>query len=229
MIRHGIGPNLNPRHPTRADGIEAFTTDGKPLFSKTGYGPPDCHVGAPKMKRVLAAGIALASCLPSVAGAQYNVHWTAPTSANSHMAAFPMGTPLLLATRTELNTKINHPGDRFYLEVAEPLVHRGQVVVPVGSIAVGEVMRSERNGHFGKRGEIDIRIDYVETPSGPVRLTGRSARQGRGQGLLSIGGALFVSWPMMFIHGTSGRVPANTRVQAYLADDLRFNLQTPVS
>jgi hypothetical protein len=190
---------------------------------------PDRHVKAPKMKRVLAAGIALASGLPSVAGAQYNVHWTAPTSANNHMAAFPMGTPLLLATRTELNTKNNHPGDHFYLEVAEPLVHRGQVVVPVGSIAVGEVMRSERNGHFGKRGEIDIRINYVETPSGPVRLTGRSARQGRGQGLLSIGGALFVSWPMMFIHGTSGRVPANTRVEAYLADDLRFSLQAPVS
>ncbi len=144
------------------------------------------------------------------------------------MASFPMGTPLQLATRTELNTKDCHAGDRFYLEVAEPLMYRGQVVVPVGSIAVGEVMRSERNGHFGKRGQLDIRINYVETPSGPVRLSGRTGRHGYGQELLSIGGALLVSWPMIFIHGTSGRLPAETSVTAYLADDLRFNLQ-PIS
>ena len=136
-----------------------------------------------------------------------------------------MGTPIQLTTRTELNTKESHAGDRFYLEVAEPLMYRGQVVVPVGSIAVGEVMRSERNGYFGKRGQIEIRINYVETPSGPVRLSGRSGRQGTGQGLLAIGGALFISWPMMFIHGTSGRVPAETPITAYLADELRFNPQ----
>ncbi|MGY2737328.1 hypothetical protein [Sphingomonas sp. UYP23] len=177
------------------------------------------------MKHVLIASVALAACLPSMAAAQYNVQWAAPASSAGRMASFPMGTPLQLATRTELNTKDSHAGDRFYLEVAEPLMYRGQVVVPVGSIAVGEVMRSERNGHFGKRGQLDIRINHVETPSGPVRLSGRTARHGYGQGLLSIGGALLVSWPMIFIHGTSGRLPAETAVTAYLADDLRFNLQ----
>ncbi|WP_081504313.1 hypothetical protein [Sphingomonas sp. PAMC 26621] len=180
------------------------------------------------MKHVLITSIALAACLPSIAVAQYNVQWAAPASNVGPMASFPMGTPLQLATRTELNTKDCHAGDRFYLEVAEPLMYRGQVVVPVGSIAVGEVMRSERNGHFGKRGQLDIRINYVETPSGPVRLSGRTGRHGYGQELLSIGGALLVSWPMIFIHGTSGRLPAETSVTAYLADDLRFNLQ-PIS
>lgn len=177
------------------------------------------------MKRVMCAAIALTSIMPSIADAQYAVQWTAPAAAPGPVSYFPMGTALQLKTRTELNTKDNHPGDRFYLEVAEPLVYRGQVVVPAGSIAVGEVMRAERNGHFGKRGQLDIRIDYVETPSGPIRLSGRAARQGTGQGLLSIGGALFISWPMIFIHGTSGRLPAETPVTAYLADDLRFNVQ----
>jgi hypothetical protein len=136
-----------------------------------------------------------------------------------------MGTALQLTTRTELNTKDNHAGDRFYLEVAEPLMYRGQVVVPVGSIAVGEVMRAERNGHFGKRGQLDIRLDYVETPSGPIRLSGRVARKGSGQGLLAIGGGAIIAWPMLFIHGTSGKLPADTAVTAYLADELAFNLQ----
>lgn len=177
------------------------------------------------MKPTFWASLTLAACIPSIAAAQYSVQWAAPTSsAPGASAYFPMGMPLQLTTRTELNTKEARSGDRFYLEVAQPLIYHGQVVVPVGSIAVGEVMRSERNGNFGKRGEIEVRLDYVETPSGPVRISGRSARHGLDQGVLAIGGSLFVSWPMLFIHGTSGRLPADTAITAYLADDLHFTV-----
>lgn len=177
------------------------------------------------MRLVYGVCLALVAATPAIAAAQEIVQWAAPIASTGRTAAFPMGTPLLLTTRTELNTKQNHAGERFYLEVARPIAYRGQVVIPAGALAVGEVMRAERNGIFGKRGEIAIRLNYIQTPSGPVRLSGRMARNGLGQELLSIGGALVVSWPMMFIHGTSGRVPADTPVTAYLADDLRFTLQ----
>ena len=180
------------------------------------------------MKFGILAGVALAVTLPSIASAQELVQWSAPAATTGVTSYFPMGTALQLTTRTELNTKDNHAGDRFYLEVAEPLVYRGQVVVPVGSIAVGEVMRAERNGHFGKRGELAIRLNYLQTPSGPVRLSGRVERKGSGQGLLAIGGGAVVAWPMLFIHGTSGRLPAETAVSAYLADDLRFAVERRV-
>ncbi|WP_267382103.1 MULTISPECIES: hypothetical protein [unclassified Sphingomonas] len=177
------------------------------------------------MKPISYAGLALLSLMPSAAGAQYSVYWSAPVQTNAARSYFPMGTPLRLTSRVELNTKDNHAGDRFYLEVAEPLLYRGQVVVPVGSMAVGEVMRSERNGHFGKSGQLEIRLDYVETPSGPVRISGRLARKGTGQEVLAIGGGVVVAWPMFLIHGTSGRLAADTMVTAYLADDLHFAAQ----
>ena len=180
------------------------------------------------MKYGILASVALAATLPVSASAQEVVQWSAPAPTSGAMSYFPMGTALQLTTRTELTTKDNHAGDRFYLEVAEPLIYRGQVVVPAGSIAVGEVMRAERNGHFGKRGELAIRLNYVQTPSGPVRLSGRMERKGSDQGLLAIGGGAIVAWPMLFIHGTSGRLPAETAVTAYLADDLRFAVQRPV-
>jgi hypothetical protein len=181
-----------------------------------------------KMKSVLFAGLALASVVTSTAHAQDMVHWTVPSSTQSgQYSYFPMGTPLQLTTRTELNTKYSRAGDRFYLEVAEQLTFRGQVVVPAGSVAVGEVMRAERNGHFGKKGKLDVRLLYVQTPSGPVRLSGRKEQSGRGQGLLAIGGGALIAWPMLFIHGTSGRLQADTAVTAYLADDLRFAVQAP--
>ena len=178
------------------------------------------------MRTLLLAGLALASVTASAATAQNVVVWQAPASPhNGPVAHFPMGTELQLTTRTELNTKYSNAGDRFYLEVAEPLMYRGQVVVPVGSVAVGEVAQSERNGYFGKKGKMAVRLLYVQTPSGPVRLSGRLTRDGTGQGLVAIGGAAIVAWPMLFIHGTSGRLPADTAMTAYLADELRFTVQ----
>lgn len=177
------------------------------------------------MKALLLAGMALASFGTAVAQAQETVHWSAPSSPIGRYAYFPMGTELKLTTRTELNTKSSNPGDRFYLEVAEPLIYHEQAVIPVGSVAVGEVMRAEKNGYFGKKGQLEVRLLYVQTPSGPVRLSGRKARAGTGQEVLAIGGAAFIAWPMLFIHGTSGRLPADTIVTAQLADDLRFPVQ----
>ncbi len=175
------------------------------------------------MKAMWIAGVAASMAVS--AQAQEVVQWQAPAAATGRYSYFPMGTELRLTTRTELTTKDNHAGDRFYLEVAEPLIYRGQTVVPVGALAVGEVMRAERNGHFGKRGELGVRLLYVQTPSGPVRLSGHVTRSGTGQAVLAIGGAALISWPMMFIHGTSGRLPAESGVTAYLADDLRFALE----
>ena len=177
------------------------------------------------MKAVHLAGMVCASLFACGAQAQEVVQWQAPAAQTGQYSYFPMGTALQLTTRTEVTTKDNHAGDRFYLEVAEPLVYRGQTVVPVGSVAVGEVMRAERNGYFGKKGELAIRLLYVQTPSGPVRLSGHMARNGTGQALLAIGGGVVVGWPMFLIHGTSGRLAAESTMTAYLADDLRFALQ----
>lgn len=157
------------------------------------------------------------------ASAQEVVRWSVPPAADhGRYAYFPMGTPLALSTRVELSTRNNRAGDRFALEVSEPLTYRGQVVVPAGAPAVGEVMRIERSGAVGKRGEMAVRLLYVQTPSGPIRLSGKAERAGFSQAALAIGGAAVIFWPMIFIHGTSARLPAGTAVTAYLADDLRF-------
>ncbi len=173
--------------------------------------------------RALMMAAAMAAGIGGSVQAQEVVHWDAPPRADhGQYSYFPMGTPLRLSTRTELSTRSNRAGDRFYLTVTDPLMYRGQVVVPAGSLAVGEIMRVERSAAAGKRGEMAVNLLYVQTPSGPVRLTGRTERKGTGQEVLAIGGATFVAWPMIFIHGTSARLPAYTVVTAYLADDLRF-------
>lgn len=176
------------------------------------------------MKIIAICAIPMMVLAGSVAQAQNTVYWPAPISAEaqSSMKYFPMGTPVTLIMRTQVSTKDNKPGDRFYLEVAESISHRGQVVLPAGSVAVGEVVRADRNGHFGKKGKLDIRLLYVETPNGPVRLTGRAADEGTSGTITSFATIALVSGLGFLIHGTSAHLPFGTTVTAYLAEDMRF-------
>jgi len=160
----------------------------------------------------------------TAAQAQDTYYWQPlpAAAAGAQRMYFPMGTPITLTTRTELSTKDNKAGDRFYLEVAEPVTFRGQVVIPAGSIAVGEVARAERNGHFGKKGKLDIRLLYVQTPWGPVRLDGHQAKEGKSGTVASIATITLASTLGFLIHGTSATMKFGSTVQAYLAEPLAF-------
>lgn len=173
---------------------------------------------------------ALAGLVSGASGqAQDVVRWPAPiaNSGPSETRYFPMGTRLMLTTRSDLSTKVSKTGDRFYLEVAEDLAYRGQVVVPAGSLAVGEVVRSESNGHFGKKGEIDIRLLHIETPSGRVPINGYARDEGTSNTAVSIATIALVSTLGFLIRGTSGYIPSGTRIEAALAEPITFAWQAP--
>lgn len=176
------------------------------------------------MKRWMAASAGLALAMGGAAQAQQTIWWPAPVAAaqQQRMSYFPTGTPLMLVTRTVVSTKDNKPGDPLYLYVAEGLSYHGQVVVPAGAVAIGEVGQSDRNGHVGRKGRLAIHLLSIETPSGPVRLGGGAGDEGTSGLAVSIATMALVSPLGFFIHGTSAHLPAGTMVQAYLAEPLRF-------
>lgn len=172
------------------------------------------------------AGALLALAASGAAQAQTAFYWPAPEAQPAGEAKrfyLPMGTPLMLRTRTQISTKDNRPGDRVYLEVAESVSFRGQIVIPIGAPVFAEVSMVQRNGHVGRKGKLEIRLISAETPNGPVRLTGTAYDEGKSGTALSVGTMVFVSAiGGYFIHGTSAQLPSGTPVQAYLAEPLRF-------
>jgi hypothetical protein len=156
--------------------------------------------------------------------AQDTVYWQPlpPASEQASRYYVPAGTPIMLNTRTQVSTKDNRSGDQIYLDVTESVIFRGQIVIPAGSVAVGEIARAERNGHFGKKGKIDIKLSYVQTPWGPVRLQGNQYKEGKSGTAASVATIAFVSALGFLIHGTSATIPYGTKVQAYLAEPLAF-------
>jgi hypothetical protein len=163
------------------------------------------------MKKAFTIAVALVGALmiTGTANAQDVHYWPAP-GANAGMKFFDMGTPVILKTRTQISTRDNKPGDRIYLEVAEALTYQGQVVLPIGAQAVAEVVRADRNGHFGRKGKVGVRLLYVDAPGGRVRLNGDSHKEGKSGAVLSIGTILLVSPLGFLIHGTSATIPDGT-------------------
>lgn len=181
------------------------------------------------MKKLIAGAVLAVTCTGAVQ-AQSTFMWAAPPSgANGPVFKYylPVGTPLLLRTRTQVNTKEARLGDRVSLEVAEAVTFRGQTVVPVGAPVIGEVATLQRNGHFGRKGKVAIRLIEVQTPSGPVRLSGEAYDEGISGTAVSVGTIMLVSPLGFLVHGTSGNIPANVTVKAYLAENINFRWQNP--
>jgi len=176
------------------------------------------------MSKICMTCAALAALVGTAAQAQDSIRWAAPMSTQqaSQTMYFPIGTALKLVTRTELSTKFNKPGDRVYLEVAEPLAWQGQVVLPRGSLAVGEVARVQRNGHFGRKGKLGIRLLYVQSPGGPLKISGQASDEGISGTVVSFATIAFVSVLGFLVHGTSAAIPPSSPVDAYLIDQLAF-------
>ena len=176
------------------------------------------------VKWVLGA-VALSVICSSTAQAQTIYHWPAAVGAGegqSQAFFLPSGTPIKLRTLTQISSRDSKPGDRVYLEVAESVSFRGQVVIPVGSPVFGEVSVMQRNGHFGRKGKIGVRLIQVETPSGPIRLGGDAYKEGHSGTAASVATIVLVSWVGFVIHGTSAKVMPGSPVDAFLAEPLNF-------
>ena len=171
---------------------------------------------------VLIGLLSLVAAAP--AHAQNTYHFYAPESASGAGIKFflPAGYPLTLRTRTQVSTKENKPGDRVYLEVADSVIFRDQVVIPVGSPVTAEVAATQRNGHFGKKGKIEVRLIEAMTPHGPVSLAGSANDEGKSGTAASIATIFFVSSLGFLIHGTSAQIPPGTVVQAQTNSELKF-------
>ena len=133
------------------------------------------------------------------------------------------GTPVVLRTMTNLTTKGKHlkVGDRFTLEVADPVTLNGQVIIPVGSNAVGEITSVRNKGMWGKSGNIETRLLYVTANDRRIRLSGSVSDKGVKAGGGAIATSAIVFLPAgFFMTGTSAVIPPGTQVTAILDEDV---------
>jgi hypothetical protein len=142
----------------------------------------------------------------------------APASAQTNV--LKAGTEVRLATVTELSSKRSKVGQRFDLEVTDPVALSGQTVIPAGARAVGEITRSKKSGMWGKSGKLETRLLYLTVNDRRIRLTGASGDKGKAGTAGVVAAVVFLPVAGFFVKGTSARIPPRTAVTAYLDEDI---------
>lgn len=100
------------------------------------------------------------------------------TAAGGNTVTVPEGTEVRLRLLDKLVSGTATEGQRFNLELDEPLTVNGRVVVPAGAKAVGTVVASKKKGFMGKGGELNVMVDYMLVNDQRVRLRAAKSSEG---------------------------------------------------
>jgi len=136
-----------------------------------------------------------------------------------------MGTAVQLEIRDALTTehKAMHVGQSVEMDVLQPVMLNGQVVIPGGSRAIGEITTVRNKGMWGKSGGFTGRVLYVEANGRQIKLNGSFTDRGEtGTGGV-VASVAFLPVAGFFVTGTSARLPAGTHVTAFVAEEIAIS------
>ncbi|MGV3730617.1 MAG: hypothetical protein ACO1NN_07650 [Sphingopyxis sp.] len=134
------------------------------------------------------------------------------------------GTPVVLRMMEEITTKKKaaRVGQRFMMEVAEPVVVNNVTVIPSGTPAWGEITNVRNKGMWGKSGKLDARVLYLRANGRQIRLTGTFDDKGvTGTGGVVASVAL-VPLAGFFVTGTSAVLPKGGTVGGFIDEDVEL-------
>jgi hypothetical protein len=137
--------------------------------------------GRMKGLRQLAVVVALAA-VPTASAQAQTIGPAVPASAASRSSpepakpaeargpVIPALTQVTIVIRSHLGSKISKTGETFPLELAEPVLIAGKVMLPAGTPGMGEVIHAKKSGASGSSGELVLAARYLEHGGRRLRL-----------------------------------------------------------
>lgn len=177
----------------------------------------NCYVAAGLMMLGVSQGPALAD-----GSATAPVAVALPPIAAAGMAVLRVGTevPLKLSEPLTTKNKAVRISQRFRLETSEDIKVDGQVVIPVGSPAMGEVTDVRNKGMWGKSGHINARLLYVQVNGRQIRLSGTFDDKGVTGTAGVVAAIVFIPVVGFFTTGTSADIPLGAGVKGFVDEDV---------
>ncbi|WP_313809020.1 hypothetical protein [Sphingobium sp.] len=173
--------------------------------------------------RSIYVALACAMALPTLAHAQ------SATPAPGTLAVGPTAGSIL-RTGTEIQLKLEEPlttegkklrvGQHFRLSVIEPVTVDGQVVIPVGSPAMGEITEVRNKGMWGKSGHLTASLLNVSVNGRQIRLSGTFDDKGVTGTAGVVAAVAFVPVVGFFTTGTSAKIAAGSQVKGFIGEDV---------
>jgi len=145
---------------------------------------------------------------------------TVPVSRPAALAILKEGTEVKLKFAQELSSKKVKNQDRVKFVLDQDLVVGNTLFAKAGAPAQGTITHVKKAGMMGKRGQVSIDMDFIETGSRKIKL--RSAQDAEGQGRVGVAVAFtFMFGPVGLItRGADVKVAEGTPFTAYVAEDI---------
>jgi len=140
----------------------------------------------------------------------------------------PAGAAIELEIAQALSSAAQKRGDKFAIRLRTPVVHAGTVVIPAGTVGVGEIVHADRSRGGGKPGELLLAARYLELDGAQIPLRAlKFGGQGQDKTKAALGASFALGPLAHFIRGKEIEIPTGTIVTAKLAQD--FLLSAPLS
>ncbi len=147
-----------------------------------------------------------------------------PLLANPDDIVLSEGTAIKVIVTGEISSKDAKPGEPVSFTVTEDIMIDGQVVVRLGSQAIGSVVNAEKGGYMGKSGKLAIQVESTKSVDGhPVKLRAAKGREGNDKTNTTFA-LSFISPFFLFKKGGDAKIAAGTPVTVYVAEEKRFRL-----
>lgn len=137
----------------------------------------------------------------------------------SKAIVIPKDTPIHLMTLTEVTTKTDGIGHRYKLRVDKDVQIDGATVIPVGTLAWGEVTSAESSGNLGKGGSLTARLLYVELNGQQIAISGDTSSEGRTATAETVVSVLSIGLLGLFAKGNNAKIKAGEKTTAFISDD----------
>jgi hypothetical protein len=136
--------------------------------------------------RSLAGGVVLALCFGGTLLAQEPQQQPPdagkpPAPARTEKLILKEGADVNLKFAQDLSSKTANDDDPVSLVLDQDIKVGDVVVVKAGAKAVGTITHSKKAGMMGKAGELNMRLDYLITSEGRLRLRGTKGKEGEGK------------------------------------------------
>jgi hypothetical protein len=190
-----------------------------------------------KRFKILAGGVVLALCFGGTLPAQEPQQ--APAEASkppAPVAAAPPeklilkeGADANLKFEQDLNSKTANDDDPVSLVLDQDIKIGEIVVVKAGVKAVGTITHAKKAGMMGKAGELNMRLDYLITDTGRLRLRGTKGKEGEGKVGATVALTVLFGPICLIKHGKDVEIKPGTPLLVYTDENYDVPAPKPVA
>lgn len=148
------------------------------------------------------------------------------TNPNSKTVVLNAGTPINISTVNSISSMDANAGQIVNFEVDSDIMAEGEVVIPKGSIATGQIVRVDHSKGLGKAGFVEVRIKSVKSIDGQdIYLTDSNIyKEGDDKSTTAIVLGVLICILFLTMKGGEAYIPANYSVQATVAGNTNIEM-----